>query len=627
MHFKSLKASVLLLSVLLSSFLISTSVADSNGNTPNFRAQFEVLSHKLYISIPPSVYNYFGNLTHKINSDADYAHLITPQAVEPIAECILNKTSYLPNRNEQFADAVLSLVHEIPYKVTDAAYPVETLVQNSADCVGLSLLAASIMKAGGLDVVLIHYVGIDPGHMNVGVYLPYSPAYHTLLMTPTSFEYNNKTYWTAEATAKMDWKVGDQSDSVANAQAEIISLGNTAGDSSLARVSAGLDYPLVSSSISLNLSQQPLINQNNSRALVISGLISPAQPDKNITFYIYHNGACIDCSGNFTNSYGGFLWLWNFTQTGTYYVTASWSGDSKYAGADSETFAVFVGPEFLVQFQTPEYNYIFGHDGLANYELRPYLGVNDFLSIPLGTNVSFSYDFMILPTGHEPSNVQTQTVTVPAREISMRGAGRQNHSLLIPERTFVVPANVPQGLEPLSLPDDFNQTINNQFCLTLQSNSSDNYSLSFQGLSGYDLTNILDNQGNTVFVNATDHLIENTWYSISSVISMNGIATKLEDANGTVIASKATSYDAGNNSMILLIANNVDNAVSFKDLNIQTLNTPIQATESSPKPTINHDEITFYIILTLLLAGIIAIAAAFYLKKTKLLKQERLDGN
>ncbi len=134
---------------------------------------------------------------------------------------------------------------KFPDKVTDAKYPVETLVQNSADCVGLSILAASIMKAGGLDVVLIHYVGIDPGHMNVGVYLSYTPAYHTLLMTPTSFEYNNKTYWTAEATAKMDWKVGDQSDSVANAQAEIIPLDNIENNSPLARVSARLDYPLV----------------------------------------------------------------------------------------------------------------------------------------------------------------------------------------------------------------------------------------------------------------------------------------------------------------------------------------------------------------------------------------------
>ena len=627
MHFKSLKASVLLLSILLSSFLISTSFAESNSNAPNFQAQFQVLSHKLYVSVPPSVCDYFGNLTHKINNDADYAKLITPRAVEPIAECILNKTSYLPNHDEQFADAVLSLVHQIPYKVTDAKYPVETLVQNSADCVGLSLLAAAIMKAGGLDVVLIHYVGIDPGHMNIGVYLPYTPAYHTLLMTPTSFEYNNKTYWTAEATAKMDWKVGDQSDSVANAHAEIIPLGNIGSVSPLAMVSARLDFPLGYSSVSIALSEQSLITQNTTRALVVSGLLLPAEPDKNITFFIYHNGACIDCSGNFTDGDGRFLWLWNFSQTGTYYLIASWCGDSKYAGSDSETLVVFVGPEFLVQFQTPQYNYIFGHYGLANYELRPYIGINDFLSIPLGTNVSFSYDFMILPTGHAPSNVQTKTITVPARELSLRGAGRQNHSQLIPEKTFVVPTNVPQGLEPLSLPDDFNQTINNQFCLTLQSNSADNYSLNFQGLSGYDLTNILDNQGNTVFVNATDHLIENTWYRISSVISMNAMATKLEDANGTVIASKATSYDAGNNSMILLIANNVDNAVSFKDLNIQTLNTPIQATESSPKPTINHDEITFYIILTLFLASTIAIAAAFYLKKTKLLKQERLDGN
>ena len=75
-------------------------------------------------------------------------------------------------------------------------------VDNYGDCVGLSILAASIMEAGGLDVVLIHYTGINPQHMNVGVYLPYTPAYHTTLTTPTSFTYDNKTYWTAEATPK-----------------------------------------------------------------------------------------------------------------------------------------------------------------------------------------------------------------------------------------------------------------------------------------------------------------------------------------------------------------------------------------------------------------------------------------
>ena len=90
----------------------------------------------------------------------------------------------------------------------------------------LSILAASIMQAGGLDVVLIHYTGINPSHINIGVYLPYTPIYHNILMFSDKFEYDNKTYWTAEATPESDWKVGDQSDLLAGANAEIIPLNN-----------------------------------------------------------------------------------------------------------------------------------------------------------------------------------------------------------------------------------------------------------------------------------------------------------------------------------------------------------------------------------------------------------------
>ena len=542
MRFKYVKASILLLSVLLSVFIIPTAVADSSESSGNFQAQFGVLNHKLFVSIPPSLYNHYGNASHKVNGDGDYKRLVTPQAVEPIAESIKTITNTLPNSAEQFADAVLTLVHQIPYNITGPKYPVETLEDNSGDCTALSLLAASIMKAGGLDVVLIHYTGINPGHMNVGVYLPYTPAYHALLMVPTSFEYDNKTYWTAETTPEADWKVGDQSEYIAIAQPMIIPLDDIE-NSSIGQVSASLANPLLSSSITMNLAQQPSSAQNNTRALVISGSILPAQPGKSITAYVSRNGSSCDYLTTVTDTLGSYMLVWNFTSQGIYYITASWSGTAEYAGADSETLAVFIGPESLIQFQTPYYNYIYGRAGLANYEVRPFLGVNDFISIPLGTNVSFSYDFTILPTGHGASNVQTKNVTIPATQQTIRTWHRQTRTLQIPEKTLIVPTNVPLGLQPLRLPDDFNQTINNQFCLILQSNLENNASLNLKGLNGYDMTNIQDNENNTTIVNATESIKENTWYRITAVISENGITTTLQDINGTLIENKATPYD------------------------------------------------------------------------------------
>jgi hypothetical protein len=217
---------MLLIGVLLLVFIAPSSLAGNYEKTYSFQAQYGLLSQKMYVSVPPSLYDYFGNASHQVSGDSDYAKLVTPLSVEPIADNIRKVTRDLPYSDEQFADAVLTMVHQIPYNITGAKYPVETIVHNTGDCVALSLLAASIMKAGGLNVVLIHYTGISPSHINVGVYLPYTPLYNTLLMMPTGFEYDNKTYWTAETTPAQDWKVGDQSEMLFSARAVIIPLDN-----------------------------------------------------------------------------------------------------------------------------------------------------------------------------------------------------------------------------------------------------------------------------------------------------------------------------------------------------------------------------------------------------------------
>ncbi len=408
MHFKYQKAIVLLIGILLIVSMTPTSLVANCKKTSTFQAQYGLLNQKLYVSVPPSLYHYYGNMSHTVNVDSDYANFVTPQAVETIAESIQNITRNLPHSNEQFANAVLSLVHQIPYVISDVQYPVETLVNNSGDCVPLSTLAASIMMAGGLNVVLIDYTGITPGHMNVGVYLPYTPVYHTPGLAPTDFVYNNKTYWTAECTPAEDWKVGDQAASLANALPVIIPLNNTE-QSSPGQVSSSLNKPLLPSSITISLSQGPSVNASqvvqssigeNPRALTISGSISPTYSGENVSIYV-SSGSSYDYFTTVTNDSGGYMLTWNFTSAGTYYITTSWSGASNYAGADSETLTVFAGPESFVQFETPSYNYILGQAAFATFEIQPLQGVNDFLSIPLGKGVSFSYDFTVLPAGRQ----------------------------------------------------------------------------------------------------------------------------------------------------------------------------------------------------------------------------------
>ena len=631
MKFRLWKASEILVCVLLAVFTVSIVSAANYDKTFNIQApsglinrQFKLISHqsdllsglynqKLYISMTPSIYNYYGNMSHAINEDSDYSKFITPQAVAPIAENIQKVTDKLPHSEEQFADAVLMMVHQIPYVITEPKYPIETLKDNYGDCVELSFLTASIMKAGGLDVVLIHYIGINPEHLNVGVYLPYKPVYHTLTRPLISFEYDNKTYWTAEATPAGNWRVGDQSEALADASAVIIPLGNIE-QSQPAQVSSRLNISPIPSNTNINLSEQPANTTNNeTRSLTVSGSISPAYSGQNVTIYVSNNKGAFDQFTALTDDAGNYMSSWNFTSTGTYYITASWSGDSNYAGADSETLTVFVGPQSFIQFQELNYNYIIGQPVTAGFVTRPMQGVNDFLSISIGTNVSFSYDFIVLQAGHAISNVKTATVKIPASQQTLR-LRNQAITTTIPEETFTVPVNVPTDMAPLRLPDGFNQSVNNQFCFIVQKDSEGNFSLNVKALSDDDLSNIGDMGKSAMFTNASQKITDNIWYQASTIVSDQGITSNLFNINGTLIESTGINNSVNDNKTVTLITNNQDNAIVFKDLKIENLN-QTQQTPSPKEITKSSPSIILYVALSILATA--TVTSVFYINKKK----------
>jgi hypothetical protein len=627
MLFKFFKTSILIVTCILPlGFIMPISTAGNYEKTYSFQFQYGLLNQKLYVAIPPSLYTHYGNISHSVACGADYAQLVTPQSVEPIAENIQKVTHTLPNSDEQFANAVLTLVHQIPYVITGVKFPVETIVNNSGDCVGLSLLAASIMKAGGLDVVLISYTGINPGHVNVGVYLTYTPAYHNILMAPTGFEYNNKTYWTAEATPEANWKVGDQSGMLSNSKIELIPLDNTE-NSTYGQVSASLGNKPFSSSITANLSQKPISDQNSSRGFIISGFIEPNFTEQHVDIYVQNSSFC-DYFETTTDIDGNYALTWNFTSAGTYYITVSWRGTENYAGADSETFTVFVGPESFHQFQSPYYNYvleptnlayyILGPSNTAPYVLRPLLGVDNFLSIPLNVNISFSYDFSILQTGHEATNISTETITIPDnKENTNLGRNRHVQFSSVPEQTLTVPTDLPPNMGPLTLPDNFNEAINNQFCFLLQNNGVNNCSLNMRALNGTAISNITeDNPSNMAFLNASDNLKDNTWYTITQSISEKLITTQINSLNGTLIKNMVTPCNVDNKQVVVLVANNVDSAVIMKDLKIQAQNNPAQTPSTTKKTIETANLIDVYVILAIVLA-ISSLAVTLYIKQKR----------
>jgi hypothetical protein len=600
MRLKYWKTGSLLISVLLIVSVTPNSLAGNYDRTFNSQVQFGLISHDLYVSVPSSLYDYYSGKTHSIKSDSQYAKFVTPGSFQSIAENIWDITRDKPRSDEEFANTVLQFVHQVQYAIGDLKYPVETLVENSGKCDTLSLLAASIMKAGGLDVVLLYHKEVH--HINVGVYLPYEPHGTWWWLPPTGYEFNGKKYWIAECTPASEWKVGDVPPLLADTKPSIISLENSE-QSSPSHVSSNLNKPLNSSSISINLSSDLLDIDDNERTLTISGLISPAYPNESIAVYFSQDRIRYNASKTETDDLGEYSFSWNVTSPGTYYIKTSWGGTSDYAGVDSETLTVFIGfPKSLIQFEGPNYYYDYGFAPVAIHDLHIRQGIKEFLDLNLsGTGVLLTGNFIILQSG--------QSITIP-----------KEGPIPIPMEDIVIG----KGEQPLRLPDNMEQATNNKFGFILRNSGGDNYTVAVRGMNDYDMAQINKRiENSTAFINASTGIRENTWYTVSAKISKDEITAELRDINGTLLESVATREDpVRTDELVMLIANNTDRAVAFKNLKVETLDEPAPLPPEKNEKAVNgYDLLAPYVAFTILLATI--SAAVIYKKRKSSLRQKR----
>jgi len=552
------------------------SIAANYDLTYNCTVQFGLNDNKLYVSIPPSLYNYYQGKTHVVTDESQYSNFVTPTAVAPIAQSIRNLTSKDTYGDEEFANAVLALVQQIPYVEIDIKYPVETIVDNKGDCDTVSLLAASILIAGDLDVVLLYYK--EAAHMNIGIHLSSTPS--SLWWTPpTSYEYKGKEYWVAECTPKAQWRVGDQPDSLGGERPLIIPI-NNCEKSQPAKIASEIDRPLNSSSISIDLSSPLSTIEYGASNIAISGFISPAYRAEDVTMYLSRDRATWDVFSTETRDDGEYSFDWNFTTTGIYYIQTSWSGTAGYAGADSEIITVFIGfPKSAVQFESPNYIYILGNPGAATYELRIRQGIEDFLNFNLeGTGVTITGDFIIMKSG--------ETVSIKGK----------------PE--------VQLGEQPLRLP--LNIVKNDQFCFILQNYGQGNYKVHVKAIDDFAVSQIQEfHKDKTVLLNASGSISENTWYKMQAKLSETEIYAQLFDAEGALLESLSIRNEAASIGEIgILVANNTNKAVAFKNLRIETVNQPLQAIDRNTSPTINAEAFVPY--ANWAIVAISSLTAVFY---------------
>lgn len=292
-------------------------------------------NYQLTVSVTSSLYEYYRSKDHNLYS-YDFAKFVTPSTLKPIADDLWS----IYSQDEDFANGVLMIVHQIPYaESAPQKYPVETIVENEGDCDLFSFIAASIMKAGGLDVVLLLYE--TQSHMNVGVYLPNEPE--DARSAVHYYTHDGKRYYVAECTGdewRTGWRVGESPDLLIGAPARIITVEDSE-QSSPGQVSSSYSA-LAASSISLAVSSRFVIAGNT---ITISGSISPALAGRNVTLYVSSGGSRLNVLAMvITDSDGRYSYRWNPSSAGTYSVRASWSGDADYAGADSNIYTLIVVP-------------------------------------------------------------------------------------------------------------------------------------------------------------------------------------------------------------------------------------------------------------------------------------------
>ena len=585
---------------------VSVAVDTGVQFTPNYNRTYSFgiehlnhrFTHTLYTSVPPSLYDFYQNSSHGISRDSDYAKFVTPDAVRIIAENMRRAVSNRSRSDEDFANDVLTLVRQIPYSISAYKYPVETLVENSGDCDVFSFLAASIMKAGGLDVVLLIYRNLPGSHMNIGVSLPYEPLTDPET-EPVGFEYSNKTYWVAECTPPANWKVGQQPGIVAHVKPVIISLQNCE-ESSPALVSSSLNSPLISSSISITPSFGNSTDTEQESILAISGSISPAESGKRVVMYVSQGMSSVKVFETDTDNFGNYSLNWNVTSTGTCYIRTSLVPFSNYAGSDSDLMTFFIGsPLPEVTWNGLYYEWRSGDMGsnpLSSKNIKAFLK-SDFA----GANISLSGDFIMLRKEQTVAENQ-HVLTIPER-VHEIGVGRGRKLMLtIPEQKVTVQESVQPS---------------NHFGFILQ-NSNGNYSANVRLLNDSDMFQIEKqfDENNLTFMNASASIKENIWHKVVVKVSGGEITAELRGEAGDLLEEFALSGEAsGGNESGILISCNPDTFLAFKNLKVENLDQPPKPVVAVHLPERGLEMLVSYIMFLMLLA--LVGAALAYSRKDK----------
>lgn len=331
--------------ILFAIILVAFSIT-SVGLAQDYTVSYQLLNqpdgkvtYELNVAVPETLHKYYVEENHLSASSSDFPKFVTPYALQPIADRLWE----IYDTQEDFANGVLMIVHQITYVETmPAKYPVETIADGQGDCDLFSYIAASIMKAGGLDVTLLYYE--KQTHMNIGVHLSSAPK--DARESVYYVTHDGTRYYVAECTGgnwKDGWRVGECPTDLKQVSAEVITL-EEAEQVAPGQVSASFTA-LKPSSLSLEVT--PTISLQNT-VITVRGQLAPEISNKNVTLYVQVNNSPWTTMGTATTKPNGrFEYALTTEAAGIYTIRASWSGDELYTGAISSSNSATIIPIFL----------------------------------------------------------------------------------------------------------------------------------------------------------------------------------------------------------------------------------------------------------------------------------------
>jgi hypothetical protein len=334
------KAATLLATTLILLSTISLGTAQDHIRSYQLLNQPEGnITYELNVVVPETLKDYYAEKSHTLASTSQFSNFVTPYALQPIAD----RLQEIYDNEENFVNGVLMMVHQITYaETTPAKYPVETMTDEQGDCDLFSFIAASIIKAGGLDVVLLYYE--DQSHMNIGVHLSSAPE--DVRDNVFYVTYDDVRYYVAECTGgnwKEGWRVGECPADLKQVPAEVITLGDV---EQVAPGQVSASFTTMEQSV-LSIEVSPSIFIQDS-VIAIEGQLAPEMANENVTLYARVNSSPWTVIGTvLTQPNGRFEYFWRAETVGSHAIRAGWSGNELYTGAISVAKSAMVLPLFL----------------------------------------------------------------------------------------------------------------------------------------------------------------------------------------------------------------------------------------------------------------------------------------